>query len=331
MTATYANLNRTQKLAAFLVLLGPDSAGELLRVFDGPQLEAIAREMVSIPYVDPSLRDSILEEFAVVVSESLQAAIGGAGVTHRTIERAKGDYAADKLMSRVAPVSPSDFDDGISEMDGRQIFNLLRAEQMQTIAFILSFMEPKKSGEVLRLMSPEQREEVIERLGVMEPTSREWIRKVSRNLQRHFDRKAQQGVQKAGGVEACADILNSLDKNTRKELMSGLDKRNATLGNAIRKKVFGFDDLVRLLPSDLQKVLKEVEIGDLAKAMKGAKPDAQAAIFKTMSKRQAAGVREEIEMLPPLRSKDIDQAQEKVIEVVRKLDEAEEISIDAGE
>jgi flagellar motor switch protein FliG len=331
MTANYANLNRTQKLAAFLVLLGPDSAGELLRVFDGAQLEAIAREMVSIPYVDPSLRDAILEEFSTVVSESLQAAIGGVSIAQRTIERAKGDYAATKVMSRVAPLSPSDFDDGISEMDGRQIFNLLRAEQMQTIAFILSFMDPQKSGEVLRLMSPEQREEVMERLGVMEPTSREWITKVSRNLQRHFDRKAQQGVQKAGGVSACADILNALDKTTRKELMSAMDKRNATLSNAIRKQVFGFDDLVRLVPSDLQKVLKEVETAELAKAMKGAKPDTQAAIFKTMSKRQAAGVREEIDMLPPLRAKDIDQAQEKVIEIVRKLEEAEEITIDSGE
>jgi flagellar motor switch protein FliG len=300
-------------------------------VFDGAQLEAIAREMVSIPYVDPSLRDAILEEFSTVVSESLQAAIGGVSIAQRTIERAKGDYAATKVMSRVAPLSPSDFDDGISEMDGRQIFNLLRAEQMQTIAFILSFMDPQKSGEVLRLMSPEQREEVMERLGVMEPTSREWITKVSRNLQRHFDRKAQQGVQKAGGVSACADILNALDKTTRKELMSAMDKRNATLSNAIRKQVFGFDDLVRLVPSDLQKVLKEVETAELAKAMKGAKPDTQAAIFKTMSKRQAAGVREEIDMLPPLRAKDIDQAQEKVIEIVRKLEEAEEITIDSGE
>jgi flagellar motor switch protein FliG len=234
-------------------------------------------------------------------------------------------------MLRVAPTSPSELSDGISEMDGRQIYNLLRAEQMQTIAFILSFMEPSKSSEVIRLMSAEQREEVLERLGVMEPTSRDWIKKVSKNIQKHFDRKAQQGVQKAGGVDACANILNSLDKATRKELLGAMDKRNAALGNAIRKKVFGFDDLVRLVPSDLQKVLKEVETSDLAKAMKGAKPETSAAIFKTMSKRQAAGVREEVEMLPPLRAKDMEQAQEKVIEVVRKLEEAEEITIDSEE
>ena len=331
MTANYANLNRTQRLAALLVLLGPESAGELLRQFDGSQLEAVAREMVSIPYVDPEMRDSILEEFANVVSQSMQAALGGVSVAHESLERAKGDFAAQKLILRVAPTSAAELSEGISEMDGRQIFNLLRAEQMQTIAFILSFMEPAKSSEVIRLMSPEQREEVIERLGVMEPTSRDWIKKVSRNIQKHFDRKAQQGVQKAGGVDVCADILNSLDKATRKELLTAMDKRNAALGNAIRKKVFGFDDLVRLVPSDLQKVLKEVETSDLAKAMKGAKPETSAAIFKTMSKRQAAGVREEVEMLPPLRAKDMEQAQEKVIEVVRKLEEAEEITIDSEE
>jgi flagellar motor switch protein FliG len=293
-------------------------------------LEAVAREMASIPYVDPAMREAILDEFAAVVSEGLQASLGGVSYTHDSIERAKGDYTADKVMSRVAPVSPSDLDEGMSEMDSRQIYNLLRTEQMQTIAFILSFMECTKAAEVVNLLAPEQREEVIERLGLMEPTSRDWIKKVSINLQRHFDRRAQQGVQRAGGVAACADIINALDKDTKKDILVAMDKRNASLGNAIRKKVFGFDDLVRLLPSDLQKVLKEIDSQDLAKAMKGAKPDTVAAIFKTMSKRQAAGVKDELEMLPPQRQKDLEYAQDKVIIVVRKLEEAEEISIDFG-
>ena len=329
MTANYSSLNRTQKLAAFLILLGPESAGELLRHFSAPQLEAVAREMVAIPYVDPSMRDSILEEFSGVVFEGIQAALGGSYFAQTSLEVAKGDFQADKLMSRVAPRSP--LDEGIADMDGRQVFNLLRAEQMQTIAFILSFMEPKKAGDVIRLLSPEQREEVVERLGTMEPTSREWVKKVSSNLQRYFDRRTQQGIQKAGGVDACADILNSLDKETKNGLMAALDVRNATLGTQIRKRVFGFDDLARLIPGDLQKVLKGVEISDLAKALKGAKPETVESFYKIMSKRQAAGVREEVEMLPPQRAKDVEKAQDLVISVARKLDDAKEISIDGGE
>ena len=331
MTAAYSTLNRTQKLAAFLILLGPESAGELLRHFNSDQLEAVAREMVAIPYVDPSLRDSILEEFSAVVFQGIQAAIGGVDVTHSSLEAAKGDYLALKLMNRVAPPRLADLDTGVSEMDGRQIFNLLRAEQLQTVAFILSFMDSKKAAEVVRMMPAEQREEVIERLGTMEPTSREWIKKVSLNLQRHFDRRSQQGIQKSGGVDACADILNSLDKETKKTLLSAMDVRNAELGNAIRKKVFGFEDLARLLPGDLQKVLKEVEISDLAKAFKGAKPEIVASLYKIMSKRQAAGVMEEVDMLPPQRAKDIEKAQELVVAAARKLDEAGDISIDGGE
>ena len=331
MTAAYSTLNRTQKLAAFLILLGPESAGELLRHFNSDQLEAVAREMVAIPYVDPSLRDSILEEFSAVVFQGIQAAIGGVDVTHSSLEAAKGDYLALKLMNRVAPPRLADLDTGVSEMDGRQIFNLLRAEQLQTVAFILSFMDSKKAAEVVRMMPAEQREEVIERLGTMEPTSRDWIKKVSLNLQRHFDRRSQQGIQKSGGVDACADILNSLDKETKKTLLSAMDVRNAELGNAIRKKVFGFEDLARLLPGDLQKVLKEVEISDLAKAFKGAKPEIVASFYKIMSKRQAAGVMEEVDMLPPQRAKDIEKAQELVVAAARKLDEAGDISIDGGE
>jgi flagellar motor switch protein FliG len=323
-------LNRTQRLAAFLIMLGPETAGEVLRHFDNVQLEVVAREMAAIQYVDPAMRESLLEEFSSVVSEALQASIGGTAVTHHSLERAKGDYTANKVMSRVAPPAAAELDEGMSEMDGRQLFNLLKSEQMQTVAFILSFMEASKSAEVIQLLSPEQREEVIERLGLMEPTSRGWIKKVSVNLQRHFDRRAQQGIQKAGGVAVCAEILNSMDRDTKKDILTAIDKRNAALGNAIRKKVFGFDDLVRLQPSDLAKVLKEIDGQDLAKAMKGAKPETVAAIFKTMSKRQASGVKEELDMLPPQRAKDIEFAQDKVIVVVRKLEEAEEISIDFG-
>jgi flagellar motor switch protein FliG len=331
MTAAYANLNRTQKLAAFLILLGPESAGELLRTFSGPQLEAVAREMAAIPYVDPRMRDAILDEFSGVVFEGIQAALGGVNMAHHSLELAKGDFQAVKVMSRVAPVSPKDLDDGMSEMDGRQIYNLLRAEQMQTIAFILSFMEAKKASEVVQLLSPEQREEVIERLGTMEPTSRDWVKKVSANLQRHFDRRAQQGLQKAGGIDVAAEILNTMDKETRKTLLTALDTRNADLGNAIRKKVFGFVDLVRLQPSDLQKILKEVEISDLAKALKGATPETANAFYAIMSKRQAAGVKEEVEVLPNMRLKDVEKAQDLVIAVARKLDEQGDISLDLSE
>ena len=323
-------LNRTQRLAAFLIMLGPEAAGEVLKHFDNVQLEAVAKEMASIQYVDPSLREVLLEEFSSVVSEGLEASIGGVSVAHHSLEKAKGDYAANKVMSRVAPVAASELDDGISDMDSRQIYNLLKTEQMQTVAFILSFMDSGKAAEVIQLLAPEQREEVIERLGLMEPTSRNWIKKVSVNLQRYFDRRAQQAVQRAGGVTACAEILNALDRDTKKDILVAIDKRNAALGNAIRKKVFGFDDLVRLQPNDLVKVLKEIDAQDLAKAMKGAKPDTTAAIFKTMSKRQAAGVKEELEMLPPQRPKDIEFAQDKVIMVVRKLEESEEITVDFG-
>ena len=331
MTASYSTLNRTQKLAAFLILLGPESAGELLRNFSGAQLEAVAREMVSIPYVDPTMRDAILDEFSGVVFEGIQAALGGASMAQHSLEIAKGDFQAVKVMSRVAPISPKDLDDGMSEMDGRQIFNLLRAEQMQTIAFILSFMEAKKASQVVELLTPEQREEVIERLGTMEPTSRDWVKKVSSNLQKHFDRRAQQGLQKAGGIDVAADILNTMDKETRKTLLTALDARNADLGNAIRKKVFGFVDLVRLQPDDLRKILKDVDIADLAKALKGSTPETAAAFYSIMSKRQAAGVKEEVDVLPNMRARDVEKAQDLVIAVARKRDEEGTVSLDLSD
>jgi flagellar motor switch protein FliG len=327
----YAKLNKVQKIAAFLITIGPEAAADVMKSFDTIQLEPICREMMGMPLIPSAVQREVMAEFAGVIEEGSRSTLGGLGFTHAALERAKGDYTASSILNRCEPASRSEANDEIRQMDGQQVFNLVKTEQPQTIAFVLSCMDTAKAAEIVGMLAPETREEVMERLGAMEATSRDSIHKVAKNLNQHIDRRAmQQGLNRSGGVKSCAEILNALDKEMRKNLLSKVEERNASLGAAIRKMVFSFDDLSRLTTADLQRVLREVDASCLPLALKTARPAITTAMLAAMSKRAAQGLAEEIEMLSQPKAKEVEAAQAKIIEVVRKLEEAEEITIDGG-
>ena len=328
----YSKLTKSQKIAAFLIIIGSEAASEVMRHFDNAQLELICREMAELSIIDGQVRQSLLEEFSGVVATGIGSVLGGADYAQLALEKAKGDYTASMILNRVAPTSRAvEGGEDIRQMDARQILNLVKSEQPQTIAFIMSYLDIAKAAEITLLLPPDMREEVFERLGAMDETSRDIVNKIAKSLSRHLDKKSvQQGLHRSGGVKSAADILNSLDKDTRNTLLARIEERNAPLGAAIRKKVFSFEDLVRLLPVDLQRVLREVDMADLAIALKSAKAPLVASVMASVSKRAAESLKDDIEMLGPLKAKDVEAAQDKIIQVVRKLEEAEEITLDTG-
>lgn len=327
----YAKLNKVQKIAAFLITIGPAAAADVMKSFDTIQLEPICREMMAMPLIPSGVQRELMDEFADVVKEGSRSTLGGLGFTHAALELAKGDYTASSILSRCEPATRTEANDEIRQMDGPQVFNLVKSEQPQTIAFVLSCMDTAKAAEIVGMLAPEVREEVVERLGAMDATSRDSIHKVAKNLNQHIDRRAmQQGLNRSGGVKACAEILNALDKEMRKGLLTKVEERNAPLGAAIRKMVFSFDDIGRLTTADLQRVLREVDSACLPLALKTARPAITTAMLAAMSKRAAQGLAEEIEMISQPKAKEVEAAQNKIIEVVRKLEESEEITIDGG-
>ena len=331
MPLEYAKLSKTQKIAAFLITIGPDAAAEVMGSFDNAQLEVVTREIAALPMIEAGIREAIMKEFTGVISDGAQSVLGGIGFAQAALGKAKGEYAATAILNRCAPEGPGGADEEIQQMEGRQVLNLMKSEQPQTIAFLVSCMDTAKAAELVGMLPPELREEVIERLGAMQPTSRENVHKVVTNLNRRLDRRAaQQGLHRGGGVKACADLLNALDKEMRKTLLTKVEERDAALGAAIRKKVFSFEDLTRLAAADLGRVMREVDTADLALALKTAKPVVKTAVLGTMSKRAAEGLKDEIDMLPAPRGKDVEAAQDRIIAVVRRLEEAEEITLDGG-
>ncbi len=327
----YTKLNRTQKLAVFLICLGPESAAEVLKQFDDVEVENLCREMAGFPMIPEGVQKQAFEEFSSVVASSVQSASGGINFAQRTLEIAKGGHKASAIIGRVGPVVGTSIEviKDISEMEGRQIYNLIKHEQPQTISFILSYLEPAKSAEVFPLLSPELREEVLERLGTIESTSIELVSKIARSLGKHFDYKTRPAFHHSGGVRAVAGLLNSLEKDLSKTLLGRLEERNATLSAAIRKKLFSFEDLNRLQSADLQRILREVDSSNLAISMKSASESLRSKVFAGLSKRAAEGLKEEIELLGPVRLKDVEAAQDVIIQAVRRLEEEGQISIDA--
>jgi len=326
----YAKLSRQQKLAILLISIGPDAAAEVLKQFSDTEVELLCREMSALSLVPAEIQRQALDEFSAVIGSSLSSALGGLPYAQRTLEIAKGDYKASSIISRVGPAGTSvDVVKDIGEMEGRQIFNLIKQEQPQTVAFVLSYLEAPKAAEIFGLLSPDMREDVIERLGTIESTSLELVGKIVRSLGKHFDTKVRPTFHRSGGVRVVAELLNAIDKEMSKGLLVRLEERNAGLGAQVRKKMFSFEDLARLQDTDLQRVLREVDAASLAVAMKSATEPLRERIFAAISKRAAESLREEIALLGPVRLKDVETAQDGVIQVVRRLEEEGQISLDA--
>jgi flagellar motor switch protein FliG len=328
-TIDYSAMTKAQKIAAFLIVIGPDAAAEMMKHFENAEVELICRELASLNVLDERTQRAVLQEFASVISEGATSLLGGLQFAQTTLERARSGCDALTILDRIVPESRApDGGDEIRQLELREIAGLIKTEQPQTIAFILANIEPAKAAEVLKLLTAEQREEVAERLGSMEETSRLTVSRIAKNLNRKPNRNlAPERLQHSGGVKTAATILNLLDKESRKLLLTRLEERNADLGAAIRKETFSFDDLGRLDATDLQRVVREIDAADLAKALKAAKPALIDVILKSISKRAAESVREELDMLGQIKPKEISAAQDRIIQVVRRLEEAEEIAI----
>lgn len=330
----YTKLTRQQKLAVFLIVIGSEAASDVLKQFDDAEVELLCREMSQFPMVPDTLARQVLEEFSPIVGESIASTLGGMDYARGALELACGDYKANAILSRVG-ASPSgstvEIIKEIAEMEGRQIFNLIKNEQPQTVSFLLSYLGKEKAVEVFTLFTPELREDIVERLGTIDSTSVDLVGKIVRNLGKHIDRKTRPTFHQSGGVRAVADLLNGMEKEISKGLLVRLEERNAQLGAAIRKKMFSFEDLGRLQPADLQRVLREVDSSNLGVAMKSASEPIKEKIYASISKRAAESLRDEISMLGPVRLKDVEVAQDAIIQVVRRLEDEGVISLDGGD
>jgi flagellar motor switch protein FliG len=325
-------MNKMQKLGALLVILGPDSASNILKGLDETELEAVTAEMAKITMISAELQTDILREFTDVAVQASTSLRGGMEFAQTSLEKAVGVFKASNILGRVAPRrAPVAAMNQIVDLEARQIFNLIKSEQPQTIALICSYLPPDRASELMGLLRNDVRDQVIEKLATLAPTPIEVVERVISVITKKLGAAAQaRAISQTGGIKSAAELLNAMDKNLSKTLLLALEERNPELGQAIRQKMFTFEDLSHLEPSAIQKVLREVDMRDLAVSLKTASEDLKATLLSSISKRAAETVNEEISFLGPLKLKDIEGAQVRIIEVVRRLEGEGEIELGDG-
>ena len=246
----------------------------------------------------------------------------GWNVTRATLKKAMGMFKATEILSRVAPTRPSIAAiHEIAEMEPRQVYNLLRHEQPQTMALVLSYVGPEKAAESLMFFAPEQRDKILERVATLAPTPVEVVEKVVKILVARRGVSKTRALNQSGGVKTAADVLNAMEKTQGKTLLGSLEGRNPELGQAIRQKMFTFEDLTNLETPILQRILREVDLRELALALKrNASDKLKTKLLSCITKRAGETVQEEIALMGPVRLRDIESAQLRVVDAVRRLE-----------
>ncbi len=326
-----AKMTKLQKLAALLIVLGPDSAAQLLKNLDEHEIETVSLEMSKLTVINQEMQREILREFTDVAVQASTAILGGVNFTKTALEKSVGVFRASDIIGRVAPARmPLAAMQQIIDMEVRQLFNLLKQEQPQTIALILSYLSPEKSSQLLMLLRGELRDQVVERLATLAPTPVEVLERIVEVLNQKAGVKPTRALSQTGGLKNAADLLNSMDKNLSQTMLLDLEKRNPELGQAIRQKMFTFEDLALLDSNSLQKVMREVDMRDLAVALKTASAKLKSVLLSVISKRAAETVNEEISFLGPLKKRDIEASQLRIIDSVRQLETEGEIDLSSA-
>lgn len=323
-------LTGRRKAAILLVILGPEKAAQVLKHLDDETVEQLTIEIANVGSVSDEERKKVLQEFQNIMKAKEMITKGGLEYAKKVLEKAFGPEKAAKIIERLISslqVKPFDF---IKTADPVQIVNFLQNEHPQTIALVLSYLDPDLAAQVLGSLSEDLQAEVLKRIALLERASPDIVREIERNLEKKLSGFVGQSFSKVGGIDTAAEIMNNVDRATERSIMEKLAADNPELAEEIRRRMFVFEDILKLDDRSVQLVLREVDTKDLAVALKGASDELKEKIFRNMSKRAAQLLKDEMEYMGPVRVKDVEEAQQKIISVIRRLEEAGEIVIARG-
>ena len=324
-------LNASQKLAAFLVIMGEDAAADIVKNFDDNERELVCAEMANLPLLDSQQQGEVLQEFTEMAVEARSGISGSVDFTRSVLEKSVGLFKAAEIIGRVGTARTSVASmQQIIDLDPTSITNLLKEEDAQTIALVLSYLSAAKGSEVLMGLPERQREIVVEKLATLESTPIEVVETLGDVLSSKVGERVSRALNQTGGEKSAAAVLNAMSKDDRKKLLDNIDERQPDLVRSIRMKMFTFDDLQTLDVKTMQKIMREVDAGQLAIALKAATTTLRDAMLGALSKRAAENVYEEIEGLPDnLSMRAIESSQNGIIDVVRQLETEGEISLES--
>jgi flagellar motor switch protein FliG len=323
-------LTGKQKAAVLLVSLGPELSSLVFKHLRDEEIEELTYEIASLDKVMPEIREKVDVEFSQLAQARRYITQGGIEQAKEILEKALGAQKATEIIQRLTAslqVRPFDF---ARKTDPAQLLNFIQHEHPQTIALILAYLHPEQAAVILSALPGESQVEVAKRLAILDRTSPEVLEEIEATLEKKLSSFATQDFTMAGGLETAVSILNRVDRSTEKTIMEALEEDDPELAEEIKKRMFVFEDIVTLDDRSIQRVLREVDSRELALALKAASEEVAERIYKNMSKRAAEMMREDIEYMGPVRLRDVEEAQQKIVSIIRKLEEAGEIIVARG-
>ena len=325
-----SEISGVQKAAILLIALGPEKSSQIFKHLKEEEIEELTLEIANTKSITTQTKDEVIKEVYEICLAQQYIAEGGIGYAKELLENALGTDKAMEVIGRLTAslqVKPFEF---VRKADASQLLNFIQDEHPQTIALILSYLPAGQAAQIISALPPDRQADVAMRIATMDRTSPDVIKEVERVLETKLASLVNQEYNVIGGVDAVVEILNTVDRGTEKHIMESMEIEEPELADEIRKKMFVFEDILLLDDRAIQRVLRDVDNSDLAIALKGANEQVQNAIFNNLSKRLASMIKEDMDFMGPVRMKDVEEAQQKIVNIIRKLEDSAEIVISRG-
>ncbi|KOO46611.1 flagellar motor switch protein FliG [Priestia koreensis] len=323
-------LTGRQKAAILLISLGPDVSASVYKHLSEEEIERLTLEISSMRKVETDVKEDIIEEFEQIALAQDYIAQGGVGYAKTILEKALGAEQASMILNRLTSslqVKPFDF---ARKADPMQILNFIQNEHPQTIALVLSYLDPAQAGMILSSLPQERQADIARRIATMSSTAPEVINEIEQILERKLSTTVTQDYTQTGGVEAVVEVLSGVDRTTEKLILDTLEIQDPELAEEIKKRMFVFEDIVTLDNRAIQRVIRDIENEDLLLSLKVASEEVKSVIFRNMSQRMVQTFQEEMEFMGPVRLKDVEEAQSRIVGVIRRLEDSGEIMVARG-
>ncbi len=324
------DISGVQKAAVLLIALGPERSAQVFKHLKDEEIEQLTLEIANTRSVPADVKEMVMDEFYEICLAQQYIAEGGIAYAKQLLDAALGEDRAKTVIGKLTAslqVRPFEF---VRKTDASQLLNFIQDEHPQTIALILAYLSPAQSAAVVSALPPEKQADVAKRIAVMDRTSPDVIKEVEAVLEKKLSSLVNQDYTIVGGVESIVNILNTVDRSTEKHIMETLEVEDPELADEIRRRMFVFEDILTLDNRAIQTVLREVDNNELAIALKNANEDVQKVIFDNLSSRLASMIKEDMEFMGPVRLKDVEDAQQKIVNIIRKLEDSGEIVISRG-
>ena len=323
-------LTRQQKAAAVVISLGAEKASQLYQYMDPDDVEQITLEVAKLGYVDAATTEDVLNEYYQMCLTNKAVTEGGLEYARAVLEKAFGEQAADNLLEKVTKSLKNREFSFLNKADGKSLFAALQHERPQTIALVLSYIDPEKAAAVVEELDSNTQVRVVESIANMESASPTAVKIIEAEMEKKFTNLLTSNQVKVGGVDYVAGVMNNLDRTSEKSIFDHLSEHNAELADEIRKRMFVFEDIVTMDERSVQRFLRDCDPKDLVLALKGANSEVSNKIFQNMSTRMAQSIRDDLEITTNVRLRDVEEAQQRIVGIIRDLEEKNELIILKG-